>query len=328
MATTQTSTSQLAPARLALRQRARVLVDRWTNGCAAGLYWALGPRQGESFSILMYHRVCDPAPGVPAPTWNVPPARFRAQLKGLLARGFEPWSLSRLLAAREAGQPIPANAFVVTFDDGYANNLLFAEPILRELGVPATIFLATAFIDSPQRFPFDDWSAAGSAAVPAEAWRPLTRTECEQLLSSGLIEFGAHTHTHQRFAGRTAEFEHDLAECLRVLRDDFGVKAPAFAFPYGEFTTEMLNVVRRAGIRCAVSTVSDRVGPHDSPLAWNRFGVEATDGAATLAAMLGGWHTAAYAARRGALRPWKLLARPSAAPRPAPLAPEPSAAAH
>ena len=41
----------------------------------------------NSFGILMYHRVTPPVEGVPPPTWNVTPERFRRQLGGLLARG-------------------------------------------------------------------------------------------------------------------------------------------------------------------------------------------------------------------------------------------------
>ena len=61
---------------------------------------------------------------------------------------------------------IPSNVFAVTFDDGYENNYLNALPILRELNVPATIFVATKYLDTDRPFPFDDWSAAGKSGVP------------------------------------------------------------------------------------------------------------------------------------------------------------------
>ena len=52
------------------------------------------------------------------------------------------------MVCRERGLPIPRKTFVVTFDDGYVNNLTQALPILTRLGVPATVFVATAYLDS------------------------------------------------------------------------------------------------------------------------------------------------------------------------------------
>lgn len=103
----------------------------------------------------MYHRVTDPVPGKPTPTWNVTPERFQEQIGGLLKRGYEPWPLRYALDHHRKGLPIPRKAFVITFDDGYANVYQHAFPVLKRLKAPATIFLATAYLDSshqPNRF--------------------------------------------------------------------------------------------------------------------------------------------------------------------------------
>src|SRR5688500_5857457 len=91
---------------------------RW-KGRVAG--WAVAPlarcrppRHDRAFGVLMYHRVTDPVAGVAEPTWNVPPARLRAQLAGLLARGYEAWPLRRALDHHETGRPVPRNVVVVT----------------------------------------------------------------------------------------------------------------------------------------------------------------------------------------------------------------------
>ena len=130
----------------------------WAIGRAAACQQTVhGRRPGNDFGILTYHRVTDRVPGFPAPTWSTSPARLRKQLAGLLSRGFQPWALSDVLQARETGVKLPGGVFVVTFDDGYENNYTDALPVLEELGVPATIFLATSFLDSTSPFPFDDW---------------------------------------------------------------------------------------------------------------------------------------------------------------------------
>lgn len=277
------------------RARLRGLARRGVLQTAVGLRAITGSRPAGGFGILMYHRVADPIPGVAAPTWNVSPARLRRQLRGLRRRGFTPRHLSDVLTMHEAGASIPPRTFVVTFDDGYANNLLAAAPILRELGVPATVFLATAYLDSSEPFPSDDWSAAGSHDVPAEAWRPLTTDECREMALDGLIELGAHTHTHADFRDRPDALYDDLLICREELRSRFGINNPTFAFPYGTrslgFSGPLLaEAVRRAGLRCSLTTESELVLPATSPFDWGRFTAEETDTAATLAAKLDGWY--------------------------------------
>ena len=101
-------------------------------------------------------------PGHTSPTNNVTPERFRYQLGGLLKGGFQCWPLIKLVAAHEEKRTVRANVFAITFDDGYENNYVHAWPILRELNIPGTIFLATKYIGTNQPFPFDDWRDVGS----------------------------------------------------------------------------------------------------------------------------------------------------------------------
>ncbi|HUG89368.1 MAG TPA: polysaccharide deacetylase family protein, partial [Planctomycetaceae bacterium] len=176
-----------------------------------------GPRLREAFGILMYHRIAPVTPGVTAPTWNVAPERFGSQLAGLLSRGYRAWPLRKVLDLHRRRRPIPRNVFVVTFDDGYENVFHHAWPVLRELRVPATVFLATAYLDSGAPFPCDDWSAAGSGGVPASSWRPLTTDQCRAMSADGLVELGTHTHTHADFHGRPRELSGDLRTSLDVL---------------------------------------------------------------------------------------------------------------
>lgn len=94
-------------------------------------------------SILIYHQVLDAfdpmRPDEPVES------QFHMQMR-LIARYFTPLSLSDALVRMEQGE-LPRNAICVTFDDGYKNNLTVAQPILERYGVPATVFIATAFAD-------------------------------------------------------------------------------------------------------------------------------------------------------------------------------------
>ena len=267
------------------------------TGLAAVLNDLFGPRERRAFGILMYHRVVNPPPDQPARTWNVPPALFEKQLTGLLDRGWRPLPLRHVLECVERHLPLPRKTFVITFDDGYVNTLTQALPVLTRMQAPATVFLSTAYLDSTRPFPSDDWPAAGRPGVPSEAWRPLTSEECRRLTGNGLIELGAHTHTHADFRFQPNAFLADLEKNLAVLRDRFGVQRPAFAFPYGSKSDGFANAnlasaAREAGVLCSLTTEATIVRPDDSPFDWGRFAAADHDTARTLAAKLGGWQEA------------------------------------
>jgi peptidoglycan/xylan/chitin deacetylase (PgdA/CDA1 family) len=286
-----------------------VSAARWAlSRIAAGLQDLYGNRCTDGFGILMYHRVTDHIKGVGAPTCNVTPSKLSEQLEGLLARGFVAWPLSALIECYRESKSVPPNVFAVTFDDGYENNLLNALPILKRLNVPATIFLATTYLDTNRSFPFDDWPASGSNRVPASAWRPLSTAQCHLLLESGLIELGAHTHTHGRFVRRRDEFCRDLALCLETLQKRFGVTAPTFAFPYGEYCPDLVNVARQSGVACCLTTHHQRVRPGDDVYGWGRFGAESSDTPAVLAAKLSGWRTTIGNTCRMVTQPFSVIA--------------------
>lgn len=275
------------PRRVGFKQRILSGVSALINDCC-------GPREQHAFGILMYHRVADPPAGRSKPTWNVSPQRFEKQLVGLLARGWQAWPLRQLIDCIQRSLPIPRKAFVLTFDDGYANNLIYAHPILTRLHVPATVFLATAYLDSNRPFPSDDWDAAGQPGVPSDTWRPLTSEEAARLAGNGLVELGAHTHTHADFRGQPDLFAADVKQNVDILRERFGVQRPAFAFPYGTkrdgFASPALAAkARDAGLLCCLTTEAQIVRRGDSEFDWGRFTVDDCDTARTLAAKLGGW---------------------------------------
>jgi peptidoglycan/xylan/chitin deacetylase (PgdA/CDA1 family) len=103
-------------------------------------------------AILVYHSVADVAHDPFGIT--VGPPDFRGHME-VLARRFSPLSLEQLCAGLERGE-LPERAVVVTFDDGYANNLSTALPSLAAAGVPASLFVATGFIGSQREFWWDE----------------------------------------------------------------------------------------------------------------------------------------------------------------------------
>ncbi len=128
--------------------------------------------------ILTYHRVAEPddepdlEPGLISST----PDAFRAEMS-LLAERYSPVSLDEVIAAQQSGGQLPRRAVLVTFDDGYRDFASNAWPVMKELGIPAVLFVPTAFPDGQrQGFWWDRLHAA------------ISRTSCTQL---NLPELGA-----------------------------------------------------------------------------------------------------------------------------------------
>ncbi|MBM3288923.1 MAG: polysaccharide deacetylase family protein, partial [Candidatus Hydrogenedentes bacterium] len=275
--------------RPSLARRCKFLVLHW-------LVRALGPllrwtsRWNENRAgILMYHRVAPWHDRTAQPTWNVTPERFREQILGLLRLGYSPWPLGRLLESLRNGKPIPARVFAVTFDDGYESVHRFAWPILREANVPATLLVATEFLDGTSPFPFDDWGSHGVDDATSIAWRPMRRAQCRELAADPLITLGGHTHSHARCLGDCDRLRDELDRSHRVLAEEFGVVSPPFAFPFGTHDDAMVETVRRSGAVCALTTVPERVGAGADPFRLGRFHVDPLETAETLGLKLDGW---------------------------------------
>lgn len=105
--------------------------------------------------LLMYHRVLPREAARDSwvqPGMYVTPNAFRRQLQ-FMKRHFQLLSLGDLLDAWEAGSLDPKGRYcIITFDDGWLDNYTHAFPVLRALGVPATIFLATSFVGTGRWF--------------------------------------------------------------------------------------------------------------------------------------------------------------------------------
>lgn len=102
--------------------------------------------------ILMYHRIADEL----VDPWGlaVSPARFAEQLQ-VLCRSRHPLPLTNFVSAFVSGT-LPARAVALTFDDGYADNLLAGKPRLEAADVPATVFLATGYLGHSAEFWWDE----------------------------------------------------------------------------------------------------------------------------------------------------------------------------
>ncbi len=102
--------------------------------------------------ILMYHRIAEE--DIDPWSLRVTPQHFAEHLE-ILRQHTQPVSLKQLSQAHKEGN-IPDRAVAITFDDGYANNLYQAKPILEKYEIPATVFVTTDYLEQPREFWWDE----------------------------------------------------------------------------------------------------------------------------------------------------------------------------
>ena len=163
--------------------------------------------------MLIYHRVG----GGSGLELDLPRERFSAQLAELAESG-RVTTLDAALDALEAPAPPAFDPVVVTVDDGTADFADVAVPLLVEHGVPATLYLATAFVEEQRDLPY---------GAPPVSWAGL-----RDAVDTGLVTIGSHTHRHvllDRADPGAVAAELDTAS--RLIEDRLGLAARHFAYP-------------------------------------------------------------------------------------------------
>lgn len=278
-----------------MKHAASELVKKVAGFSAMGLDRALPARNSGQVGVLTYHRTA-PTTAVDAHDGlNVPPSQFRSQLHGLQQLGYNFISIDQLNDWLDGTAVLPENSVHVTFDDGYACTANFAAPILRELNIPATVFVNTAFIDDSEAFPFDpNKSQYVGAGVDPANYRPMSSSELKAVIADSTITIGAHSHTHSNFVEHPELFNEDVLLNTKILREEYGLETIPFAFPYGVVRLgyaggEMSRKISVLDVTCAFSTEPDLVDPGDDRYCLGRFSAYPWDTPRSLAAKLNGW---------------------------------------
>jgi peptidoglycan/xylan/chitin deacetylase (PgdA/CDA1 family) len=199
---------------------------------AAGDLDTAGRRRVRIPPVLMYHSVSPSAQPDPHRV-RVSPARLDRHLRLLRRLGLQGVSLAELLAARERGAA--AGLVGLTFDDGYADFVEHALPVLARHQVTATLYVVAGLLGG--RNSWDDGprlellDADGVRAVAAAGH-----------------EVGSHTLTHADLRGADpATLAHEVGDSRRVLEDVLQADVPGFCYPWGRFDDAAADAVRAAG---------------------------------------------------------------------------------
>lgn len=158
----------------------------------------------------------------------------------------------------EAGT-LPDRAVVLTFDDGYASVIETAWPLLRERGMPTTLFAVSGYLSGELRFAWD-------AHEPAhERLRLATGDELAAAAAEGL-DIGSHTVSHPWLPRLgPSELDREMVESRAVLEEVLGRPVTSVAYPTGGWNPAVRDAAARAGYRIGVTVdrgLNTRRTPH------------------------------------------------------------------
>jgi peptidoglycan/xylan/chitin deacetylase (PgdA/CDA1 family) len=229
--------------------------------------------------ILLYHAVSTES-SVAFRRWVVEPDRFAQHLELLAADGYHPVTVSELALALSGRSRLPDRPVAITFDDGFADFATGAFPVLSRLAIAASLYVTTAFVGSGSRW----LEPAGEGDRPMLDWDAV-----RDLDRSGLVEIGAHGHTHRQLdvlpaRDLTWEVDHSKAR----LESELGHRITGFAYPHGYSSPRVRAVVAAAGFTSACAVKHALSGPRDDRYALGRIIVGADTTVEALAAMLRG----------------------------------------
>lgn len=156
---------------------------------------------------------------------------FQRHIEHLIHSGASVVSLDDAVAERNS--PDAANKVVLTFDDGYDDMYRNAYPLLLENRVPFTLYLTTKPTETGVPLSDDGHST------------PATWDQVNEMLTSGLMTLGAHTHSHPDFRSLTeGQTEEEVGASQELIERRTGVHARHFAYPWGYWGNAADSIVR------------------------------------------------------------------------------------
>ncbi len=198
-------------------------------------------------AILTWHSL-DPS-GSPI---SLTPDEFRGQLAWLAAEGVRVVSLEELL-----GMTDDAAAVALTFDDGFVNFATEAAPILRQRGLPVTLFIVSGHVGGDNR-----WRGRGDPGMPV---LPLLDWEALGRLRDAGVSLGAHTLTHPRLSRcGAAQLQAELALSAEEIHRRLGERPRGFAYPYGDLDSAVAEAAAST-YRWACTTEFRALSSRDAP---------------------------------------------------------------
>jgi peptidoglycan/xylan/chitin deacetylase (PgdA/CDA1 family) len=218
----------------------------------------------------MYHWIDDRV-GDALRLYGVTPSALRSQVSWMKRLGYASVPLDRMYSGN-------GRRVVLTFDDGYVDNMENALPILEEAGMTATVFVVTDHAGGVNAWDLHH----------GDTPRPILTWEQMRGLDGKTLTFEVHSRTHPFLTELApAAAREEIVGSKKRLEDELGRAARAFSYPHGAYDEAIEGMVREAGFAMAVT---DRQGLNregDDPIRVRRTMITSRDIAPTFLVKLG-----------------------------------------
>ena len=205
--------------------------------------------------VLMYHRFGESR----YPSTNITIEQLEAHIEELKSGPYHVLPVADIIDALKLGGPLPDHAVGITIDDAYASAYTEAWPRLRRAGFPFTVFVATDPVDR------------GVAGM-------MTWDQIREMARAG-VAIGHHSVSHPHMAGGEASVNaRELAKAGARIAGELGRAPVLFAYPYGEASLAVIDLVREAGFAAAFGQHSGAIGGASNFLYLPRFSLNETYG--------------------------------------------------
>ena len=209
---------------------------------------------------------------------TVTPDVFEGQMRHLRESGYRTLTIDELVSFIAGERALKQKAVVVTFDDGWLDNYIYAFPVMKRYDINASIFIVTDWVNNSST------DASLTVTVPAhkeskaliKAGRAsdviLSWDHIRTMQDSGLAEFYAHTSSHARCTTLSEqELLSEMGESKRAMENHLGKPCPYLCWPYGEYNDAALKVARNVGYKAVFTTVHGVASPGSDPFAIKRI---------------------------------------------------------
>lgn len=215
----------------------------------AGPAWVQSTGSNDNATIVfIYHRFGDDR----YPSTNIRLDQFQAQIEYLKNRNFNFPTLEEVIVAQKTGVPLSGQNVLITVDDGYASIRDKGWPLLKAAGIPMVLFISTGPIDEGNR----DYMS----------WDDLRQLKAEGVT----IAHHGTGHLHSIHAGVSATIRDYLKASVRF-QEELGEAPTVFAWPYGEFSPELITAFKAGGVAAAFGQFSGPLATTSNLYALPRF---------------------------------------------------------
>lgn len=212
-----------------------------------------------SVPILMYHHVNPTGTAL-----NVRPELFDAQINYLKNAGYTTIGVKDLVGILKGEHASAKKHIMLTFDDGWLDNWFYAFPVLLKYSVKAVIFPVTSWMSNrpvrlnqmplPTHKRCMEMVREGKTDEVIISWQ-----EAREMLESGLVEFGSHTHSHMRWKPSMGMPEKDyieteLSSSKKLLEENLGIRVTSLCWPWGEYNETSRRIACETGYTVLFTT--------------------------------------------------------------------------